>query len=428
MMPLMNKSPHAHIWSHMFGSVPKAPEPNRRDRFDLLESDQRQVACRGWFGFKDKTPPVIFAPPPLSPPMPFEPSRSCVTAAAPIPAGNDDDVATHLGIVAADWDAHFMTAAVAPSTSVAVTAIRKHNAGLRDAAALGKEASGAPAVASTAPGGGVSAGPMGAVAPAVSLNDSAGASADVKVVVEGGGDGAACTASVDDAAKEAAAVAAAVASAAAAVAAAAAELEVELEAEADAAMEAASAALDSPRSGKYLSKQVWQRSLELPSTYTDLQVLSTRMDQVSVRAARDRKRWDAMLNDPFTRLGLREIKNVRDFDEGIQSAMDLESFCRARRGLISARTAGDESAMDTLAHLCSVYETALRSRAFRMFNRSQRIAKVCERPSGGGSRFRSVLAGCLAAWLAGCFAGVRVLTSVGVFWGGAGFGKAVACD
>ena len=44
---------------------------------------------------------------------------------------------------------------------------------------------------------------------------------------------------------------------------------------------------------RLLTRQQWQRSLDLTSTYVDMQVFTTRMDQVTLRAAKDRKLMDA---------------------------------------------------------------------------------------------------------------------------------------
>ncbi len=67
---------------------------------------------------------------------------------------------------------------------------------------------------------------------------------------------------------------------------------------------------------------------------------------------------------------------MNEFTESVQCAMDLESFCRARRALVTCKESPGERLHETLTDLCSLYDTSLRSRAFRQFTRKQRIIKV----------------------------------------------------
>ncbi len=56
------------------------------------------------------------------------------------------------------------------------------------------------------------------------------------------------------------------------------------------------------------------RILDLDSTFLDMQVFALRMNRISVKAARCRKRMDAVVTDPFARVGLPPLESPEAFD------------------------------------------------------------------------------------------------------------------
>jgi hypothetical protein len=289
----------------MFGSVPKRPEANRCERFDLLRPNtvtdsqitaaaadindrKREATFHGWFGFKPKVEPMVFAAPPSIAPLPYEAPR-----AVSLPSSQDASNACEAHYW--DWDANY---------PVAAAAAKHHDVSSDvDTAAAGA----AHAIVTTTAGGSAAAGDV-------------------------------CESTVDDGSHV-----------------------------------DASGARSLTR---MLSLQQWQRSLDDTSVTADMQVFATRMQDISFRAARDRKRIDAALHDPFARIGMPVVASMRDFTATLQSAVELEAYCRARRGLVLCKSSGDEEGLVSVSRLCNVFEATVRNRAFKFANKLHRTFNV----------------------------------------------------
>jgi hypothetical protein len=115
-----------------------------------------------------------------------------------------------------------------------------------------------------------------------------------------------------------------------------------------------------------------QAEAEAAQTAADMQTFALRMTQVSIRAARDRRRRDACLHDPFVRVGLPELDSKVDFDLSVQAALDLEAYARLHSCAVVSPTA----VVPALRHQMTLYEDAVRARAYQISSRSQRDMKV----------------------------------------------------